>query len=159
MSEKQLSAAALAISADLVASLKDEDLTKEIVKGNEVYVKHAEAAGFTMDQINGVKAYDRTFAAGTIHATATVAVEAIKAGQKLDTVNVTWAGAKGEEFTAKFTPKSEGVIRGGEGQPDKPWTSYGKTRVAHKSVVSGKAGDLGVAMSMAEAAAEAVMKK
>lgn len=155
---KTLSPAAQAISADLQAVLTlDENGKGEA--DNTVYFNHAEKAGYTKETMEGVKNYDRTFAAGAMDATQAIGLKAVTGGAKFEAAEVTIQGAKGEEFGVKYTPHSKGVMKGADGQPDKPWEKFGSVRVAHKSSVGGKGGDMGIAMSMANAAAEAVLKK
>lgn len=156
MSEKQLSAAAAAISADLQKVLKfGENHTAEA--GKEVYVEHAAKADLTEETLVKVTEYNRTFGAGMIDATAALALEAINGDKDLKSTKfeAVVRGVSGEEFAVSYVGEKSGVIKSGD--VEKPWTSYGGARLAHKSAASGKRSDLGIAMDTAAAAAEAAL--
>ena len=155
--KKHLSDAAQAISHDLRKALTfDEKNTANL--GNEVYIDHANKAGLTEEGINKVKEYDRTFGAGLMDATAHVALAAIKKAESLKTAKfeVNAKGLTGEEFTASYTGQKSGSITGGDGV-EKPWTSHGTVRLAHKSSTHGKRSDLGIVQELAAQAAEAAL--
>ena len=156
MSTKTLSAAAAAISADLRQSLNfsASETSKEL--DNTVYLAHAEKAGVSEQQIVDVKQYDRTYTAGLMDAVSDAGLAAIKADPSLVEVKleVTAAGVKGETFGATYTGKRTGTMKGQNGAPDTDWTSWGGVRASHKSIISGKGGDQGIAMNLAAAAAE-----
>lgn len=154
---KQLSPAAEAISVDVQAALRGEEGINAKIN-SDIYYNHADKAGYAKDTVDGVKKFDRTFAAGNMDAVAKVGLEhAQKTGSK-DPISVTVAGATGEEFTTTYTPHASGTMKGGEGQPDRPWEAFGGVRTSQKTTVRGKGGEMGAAMAASAAAAEAVFK-
>lgn len=158
---KTLSAAAQAISADLQSQLSFSKDTPDVEIDNKVYVKHAESAGLTIDGIVAVKEYDRTYVAGLLDATHVKALEAVVADPSLAEVKLTATSAgacKGESFDSTYVGRRSGTMKGSDGKPDTNWTSYGSVRAGHKSIISGKSGDLGAAMEHAATAGEEALK-
>ena len=155
---KVLSAAAQAISADLQAAIVLDEGNTGSAESN-IYYEHGAKAGYEKETIDGVKKFDRTFMAGVMDATSNLGLRALAANPELERVDVSVQGAKGEEFNVTYSPMKTGVIAGKDGAEDKPWTSYGSLRGSHKTVASGKGGDLGAAMDLAAAAAEAALTK
>lgn len=154
---KQITPEAAAISADVQAALSGEEgLSAKL--NNDIYYAHGKTAGYEAEVIDGVKGFDRTFAAGSMDGVAKAGLaHVLKTGSK-EPVSVTVPGSKGEEFTATYTPHSSGVMKGAEGQPDREWEAFGGIRVTHRTLVRGKGGDMGAAMAASAAAAEAVFK-
>lgn len=148
-----------AISADLQKQIEFSEEKMTVEGDSTVYFDHAEKAGLTKEVVTNVKNYDKSFMAAEMDAVATVGLKAVQANAALidKKFEATFAGVKGEEFSVTYTPKREGVMKGAEGTPDKPWTSYGSVSGAHKSVTKTKGGSMGAAMDMAAAAAEAVL--
>ncbi len=155
MTTKQLTTQALAISEDLQKAVSATQTKTD----STVYHDHAEKAGLTKETIDGVKNYDRTFAGAALHAAATVGLAAHLADPKVEKIEFTFGGAKGEEFNAVYTPKKEGTIPANGDRPAKDFTSFGGVRMSHKSTASGKGGDIGVAIAMAAEAAELALTK
>lgn len=156
MTTKQLSAAAQAVSADLQAAINLDDKHQDKVDSS-IYYKHGETAGYSKENLDGVKKYDQTFMAGLMDATAVVGLKAQIGKSELVKVEVTAGGAKGEEFSAVYVPKTEGVIPARNGEPEKQYVSMGKVRGSHKTTSSGKSGDLGIAQALAVEAATAAL--
>lgn len=159
MTAKVLTDAEKAISADLQSLITFSSEKTENDLNNESYFRHASKADLSEQDINRVKNFDKSFAAGMLDATSQVALNAVKADPSLleKKLSVTVAGVKGETFESTYVGKRSGTIKEAGGG-EKHWTNWGTARVAHRSVMTGKGGSLGVAMDEAAAAAEAALK-
>lgn len=160
--EKKLSDAALAVSADVQAELLDDEGNIRGEISQKPYVNHLERNDFSLEKMTTAKNLDRTYVAGHMHAVNTTALKlaaaAIEAGKEAPKkVVVSAPGVKGESFDVTWTGHDSGTMKGAEGQPDKQWNSYGSMQVRHRTVTKGKGGDVGTAMSLAAAAAEALL--
>lgn len=157
---KTLSEAAQLVSDEVFAQLNVEGAAPKTETDNAPYNNHLERSGFTVEQATKLKQADKTFVAGVMDATARVGLAAVVAGHLQDgKLKTTVPGVKGEEFEVQWTNHKHGNIPGKDGQPDKAWNSYGSLQAKHRSTTDTKGGEIGTAISLAAAAAEALLKK
>lgn len=158
--DKTLSAAAQAISADLQLSATEYDETHNATTADDIFEKHL-PEGLTVKLAEQSKHYDRTFGAAMIDANSHLMHKALKANPDADKsvdYKLTAKGLAGEKFTATITPIKTGVMGGRDGQPEKAWTSHGLSRISHTSTVHGRRSDLGIAIDNAKTMAEEILK-